>query len=31
MILLPVEGNLACGEQGIGAMAEPEVIAGAVG
>jgi phosphopantothenoylcysteine decarboxylase/phosphopantothenate--cysteine ligase len=30
-ILLPVEGNLACGEQGIGAMAEPEVIAGVIG
>ena len=30
-ILLPVEGNLACGEQGIGAMAEPDVIAGAIG
>jgi phosphopantothenoylcysteine decarboxylase/phosphopantothenate--cysteine ligase len=30
-ILPPVEGNLACGEQGVGAMVEPEAIAGAVG
>ncbi len=30
-ILSPVEGNLACGEQGVGAMVEPEAIAGAVG
>ena len=30
-ILLPVEGNLACGEQGIGAMAEPDMIAGVIG
>jgi phosphopantothenoylcysteine decarboxylase/phosphopantothenate--cysteine ligase len=30
-ILLPVEGNLACGEHGIGAMVEPEVIAGVIG
>ncbi len=30
-ILAPVEGNLACGEQGVGAMMEPEAIAGAVG
>lgn len=30
-ILAPVEGNLACGEQGVGAMVEPEVVAGAVG
>lgn len=30
-ILAPVEGNLACGEQGVGAMVEPDAIAGAVG
>jgi phosphopantothenoylcysteine decarboxylase/phosphopantothenate--cysteine ligase len=30
-ILAPVEGNLACGEQGIGAMLDPERIAEAVG
>jgi phosphopantothenoylcysteine decarboxylase/phosphopantothenate--cysteine ligase len=30
-ILDPVPGNLACGEQGIGAMVEPAVIAGAIG
>ncbi len=30
-ILAPVEGNLACGEQGTGAMPEPEAIAGALG
>ena len=30
-ILAPVEGNLACGEQGVGAMVEPEVIAGTIG
>ena len=27
----PVGGNLACGESGIGAMASPDTIAGAVG
>jgi phosphopantothenoylcysteine decarboxylase/phosphopantothenate--cysteine ligase len=30
-IIAPVAGNLACGEQGIGAMVEPEAIAGALG
>lgn len=30
-IIAPVEGNLACGEQGVGAMVEPEAIAGALG
>jgi phosphopantothenoylcysteine decarboxylase / phosphopantothenate---cysteine ligase len=30
-ILAPVEGNLACGEQGVGAMVEPDMIAEAVG
>ena len=30
-ILAPVEGNLACGEQGVGAMVDPEAIAGAIG
>ena len=30
-VLAPVEGNLACGEQGVGAMVEPEAIAGAIG
>jgi phosphopantothenoylcysteine decarboxylase/phosphopantothenate--cysteine ligase len=28
--LVPVAGNLACGEQGVGAMVEPEVIAEAI-
>ena len=31
IILDPVPGNLACGEQGVGAMVEPSVIAGAIG
>ena len=29
-ILDPVPGNLACGEQGVGAMVEPSVIVGAI-
>jgi phosphopantothenoylcysteine decarboxylase/phosphopantothenate--cysteine ligase len=30
-VLAPVAGQLACGEQGVGAMVDPDTIAGAIG
>jgi phosphopantothenoylcysteine synthetase/decarboxylase len=29
-MILPVSGDLACGESGVGAMAAPEVLAAAI-